>query len=404
MESTLGIACAGYPYFLKKFRKQQKDIYKTRILLKKAIVMKGEDAAKLFYDTEYFQRKGAAPKRLQKTLFGVDGVQGLDGEAHRHRKKLFMEFMGGDSLDKLQELFIKHWKVSIPGWKKAKSIVLFSEAEKILCKAACEWAGVPLPEEDVEKRTRQMDLLIASAAAVGPKHSRGRKAREEAEEWLAKLVTEIRGNRLQISEDSIIYKFSTGQGNFLNARIVAVELLNLIRPVVAISRYIVFAAVALHENPEYRQKLKRDDGKLLQNFVQEVRRFYPFFPFVAAKVRKKFRFKDVTFPKGRRVLLDLYATNHDERIWEKPGVFSPERFNGWKKDPFDFIPQGGGDHHKNHRCAGEWITINITKTALALLLAKMDYTVPKQNVKIDLSKMPALPASGFKIKKIKLIP
>lgn len=57
-------------------------------------------------------------------------------------------------------------------------------------------------------------------------------------------------------------------------------------------------------------------------FVQEVRRFYPFFPFAAAEVKTDFTWKDYTFEKGTLTLLDLYGTNHDTNIWGIPKCFS----------------------------------------------------------------------------------
>lgn len=404
MDSTLGIFLTGYPYFLKKFRKQDSDIYKTRFLLQKAIVLKGQEAAELFYDRDKFRRRGAAPKRLQKTLFGEGGVQGLDDREHRRRKDLFMRFMNPASVNQLQKYFNKHWLNALEQWEDTKSISLFEESKKILCQAACEWTGVPLPKEEVELRTVQLAQLIEAAGGVGSRHQKGRKARKELEAWIGNLIEEIRAHRLQLREDSILYSFSTHKntsGELLDARVVAVEVVNLLRPIVAISRYIVFSALALHENPEYRQKLKDSEGELYRPFVQEVRRYYPFFPFVAAKVRRKFRWRDVKFPKGRLVLLDLYATNHDQKLWRNSGHFYPERFRHWEGSPFSFIPQGGGDHRHNHRCAGEWITIQITKSALVFLVEKMDYKVPQQDLSIDMSRMPAIPESRFKLKRVK---
>ncbi|WP_222707250.1 cytochrome P450 [Pontibacter qinzhouensis] len=52
------------------------------------------------------------------------------------------------------------------------------------------------------------------------------------------------------------------------------------------------------------------------------------------------------------MLLEVYGTHHDPELWENPEEFRPERFRDWKRIPFDFIPQGGGDHHTDHRCAG----------------------------------------------------
>lgn len=406
MDSTFGIFTTGYPYFLKKFRKQDSDIYKTRLLFKKAIVMKGEAAAKIFYNTEKFKRKEAAPKRLQKTLFGEGGVQGLDGKRHRHRKELFMRFMNPDSIQQLEKYFNKHWLLKLKEWEDVRSINLFEETKIILFKAACEWTGVPLKEEEAKARAKQIGLLIESAGAVGVKHYRGRMARGKAEAWIEEMAEEIRANRLQLRDTCAMYVYSMYRdtdGKLLPKKIVGVEILNLLRPIIAISRYITFSALALHNYPEYKQKLQNSNGELYRPFVQEVRRFYPFFPFVAAKVRKKFRWRGVKFPKERLVLLDLYATNHDREIWKDAGEFIPERFYEWKESPFSFIPQGGGDHNLNHRCAGEWVTIQLTQSALVFLVEKMSYKVPKQDLKIKMSNLPALPKNGFRIKKIKRI-
>lgn len=402
MESIFGILTKGYGYFKTKFEKENSNIIQTRLLLKKTIVIKGEEATKLFYDQEKFKRKGATPGRFKKTLFGIGGVQGLDGKAHFNRKEMFMEVMDRDSINELKEYFKIYWELAFQKWQTADTINLFEEVEKILNLAACKWIGVPLPDEEVEKRTRFLSNMINAAGAVGVNHYKGRYGRKKAEQWIEVLVEYIRNKKERDKLDNSIishfcfYKDSNGQ--LLDKKVVAVEILNLIRPIVAIARYIIFSAMALHEHPEYREKLIKDRNGLKRKFVQEVRRVYPFFPFVPAKVKKDFTWQEIHFKKNRRVLLDLYATNHDKKIWRNPEEFYPERFNNWNGSPFNFIPQGGGDHFSNHRCAGEWITISLTQLALDFLVNNMNYTVPRQDLTIDLSHIPAIPKSRFKIK------
>ena len=100
------------------------------------------------------------------------------------------------------------------------------------------------------------------------------------------------------------------------------------------------------------------------------------------------------------MILDLYGTNHDERIWEKPESFWPERFRDRDISPFDLIPQGGGDYQTNHRCPGEWITIELMKVVLHLLTRSITYDVPAQDLRVSLSRIPALPRSRFVITNI----
>ena len=63
------------------------------------------------------------------------------------------------------------------------------------------------------------------------------------------------------------------------------------------------------------------------------------------------------FKEKMLVLLDVYGINHDPKIWNNPNKFWPERFKNRDDNLFDFIPQGGGDPGKGHRCPGEGITI-----------------------------------------------
>jgi fatty-acid peroxygenase len=145
------------------------------------------------------------------------------------------------------------------------------------------------------------------------------------------------------------------------------------------------------------------DEKLLKNFVQGVRRFYPFFPFAPARARKDFTWNGYAFDKGVLTILDLYGTNHHPDLWDQPELFKPDRFDDWNGSPFNFIPQGGGDHHTGHRCAGEWITLEIMKESLDFLANKMSYEVPVQDVSFSFHNMPSLPHSRIVIRNVKAL-
>lgn len=58
-----------------------------------------------------------------------------------------------------------------------------------------------------------------------------------------------------------------------------IELINLLRPIIAISIFITFTALALYEHEDSKEKLGQGNERDLEMFVQEVRRYYPFAPF-----------------------------------------------------------------------------------------------------------------------------
>lgn len=109
------------------------------------------------------------------------------------------------------------------------------------------------------------------------------------------------------------------------------------------------------------------------------------------------------FEKGTLTLLDLYGTNHDTNIWGNPEVFQPSRFENWDGSPFSFIPQGGGDYYLGHRCAGEWVTIEMMKVSLDFLVNQMTYDVPEQDLSYSKVSIPSLPKSKVIINNVQRV-
>jgi len=213
-------------------------------------------------------------------------------------------------------------------------------------------------------------------------------------------IEQIRDHKLKVAEGApahVIARHRGLNGELLQIQVAAVELLNLLRPIVAIAVYIAFIALALRKYPQYAGKVKADKDNEVEHFVQEVRRFYPFFPCV----RDDFEWRGYRFPKGTPVLLDIYGINRDPDLWQRPEMFWPERFNRRPDNPFDFIPQGGGGHATGHRCAGEWITIEIMKVAVTFLTNCMACQVSEQDLSFKLARMPTVPNSGFVISQVK---
>lgn len=99
-------------------------------------------------------------------------------------------------------------------------------------------------------------------------------------------------------------------------------------------------------------------------------------------------------------MLDLFGTNHDDRLWTNPEQFHPDRFIHSDAEHFRLIPQGGGDYWRHHRCAGEWLTVSMMELALKVLTQKMQYDVAAQNLFLPHNKMPTIPESGFVISHI----
>lgn len=398
LDSTIALLREGYLFINNRMDKYNTDIFVTHLLGQEVICMVGEEAAKVFYDSDRFQRNGAAPKRVQETLLGVQAIQTMDDQAHLHRKLLFMSLMTPPHQHRLAELAKEQWLKSVDEWKGNKEVVLFEAAKQNLCRIACHWAGVPLKEDEVKERADEFSAMVDAFGAIGPRHWKGRIARNSTEAWIKGVIEDIREGKQKADTDSALHAMAFHKqldGSQLDSQMAAVELINVLRPIVAIATFITFSALALHEHQELKEQLRVGSSQDLERFSQEVRRFYPFGPFVGARVRKNFIWNQCEFKEGTLVFLDMYGTNHDERIWNSPNEFMPERFRDWNGSLYNFIPQGGGDPATGHRCPGEGITVEIMKASLDFLVNQIEYDVPDQELTYSLVKMPTLPESGF---------
>jgi len=274
--------------------------------------------------------------------------------------------------------------------------VLFEESARVIAAAVCRWAGIPLDDDEVPAVARDLQALVDGFASGGPRHWRARRSRGRREAWLARLVEEVRAGTATVPDGSavdVVARHRDADGELLDPRLAAVELLNIIRPTTAISWFMAFSGHALIRWPGNRKRLADDDAEFAEAFAHEVRRFYPFAPFIGGRAPREIEFDGVRIPENSMVLLDLYGQNHDADLWGDPYAFRPERFLDREIGAFELVPQGGGDPRTNHRCPGEQVTVAVL-SALAVRLARLQADVPEQDLSISLRRIPAKPASG----------
>ncbi len=403
-DSSVPLLADGYTFMAKRRRRLGSDTFATRLMLCKATCIVGEDAAEFFYGGDRVTRKGAMPPTAMRLLQDKGSVQQLDGLAHRHRKQMFMSLMTPTSIQKLVDAMVAQWRSRIRRWESVDEVVLHHEVQGVLCRAVCAWAGIPLSERSAQKRTREFSGMVEGAGSVGPRMVWGMILRARNLRWAEGVISKIRSGHPRVPAGSPAHAIAWHQdldGELLDTKIAAIELVNLLRPTVAVDRFVTFAAVALHEHPECRDQILSGDDEALERFVQEVRRYYPFFPFMGGRAMAELSWRGHHLPKGAWVILDAYGTNRDPRIWADPDAFHPERFREWDGSAFNFIPQGGGDFETGHRCPGEWATIELMKGAVRQLTTAMEYQVPLQDLSINLSRMPAIPKSRFVITNVR---
>ncbi|MDN6195343.1 MAG: cytochrome P450, partial [Atopostipes suicloacalis] len=375
-------------------------VAKAKFLTEEIITVYGREAAKKFYDPTKFKREGAMPAPVLKTLFGEDGVQTLDGEAHHHRKNYFMDLMTPERMDDYRELLEEKLKEKLEA--QHGKFELFDLANIVLFETIAEWSGINLDQlsDDKVKDFAKNQISMISGAVTSPTdHLKGISDRNESEEWAQGLIKEARENPVPGKENRALYTFAQAtdlDGELLPVEVAAVELLNIIRPTVALTVWMALMGEALFNKEGIYDELKEDFERLQDPFIQEMRRYYPFFPMLPAIAIDDVEIDGYHIPKDSWTVLDLYGTNHDERVIEKPEEFNIRRYLGRAKDlsyeeEYEMIAQGGGKFREMHRCAGEWITLHSLRVFSDFLVNKYDFTKVEQDWTIPMNQFPTYP-------------
>ncbi|NEK87827.1 cytochrome P450 [Blastococcus saxobsidens] len=397
LENGLKLLAKGYAWLPDERRRTGRRVVGVRLGGLPAVGIEGPEAARFLYDEEHVRRSQAIPEPVQGTLFGKGAVHTLDGEMHRVRKAMFIALlMREEGIASLTRQATVAWDAAVPSWTRRSEIVLIEEAAQVLAGAVTRWVGIPVRDDEVPGLARDLTAMVDGFATGGPRHLRARRARRRRERWLTELVHDVRSGVTKVAEGSAVDVVSghrDADGTQLSSRVAAVELLNIIRPTTAVAWFLAFSGHALIRWPQYRERLAAGDPAFAEAWAHEVRRFYPFAPFIGGRAPQQLEFDGEKISRNSMVLLDLYGQNHDPALWDTPYAFRPERFLDREIGEFELVPQGGGNPRTGHRCPGEQITVALL-SALAVRLARLDWDAPEQDLTIALHRIPAKPRSG----------
>jgi fatty-acid peroxygenase len=384
------------------------DAVPVRLLGRPALLVRGPQGVRFFTDTSALRRQDATPAVIAHPLFGVGAVHGLDDQAHLRRKEYFVRTLEADPVAELVRDVARCWRETGRRWTPQTTIEVEEQAVRLIGDAVTRWAGLRRPASEVEQVSRDLATIVDGFAVPGPAYLRARAARRRTDRWASQVVAAARDGMPPAPAGSAlarVARWTDCDGEPLPVHTAAVELQNVLRPTVAVSRFVAFAALALAQHASWRERLRDeaiggpDDvpGPHATAFAQEVRRLTPFVPLLAATARHDLEFAGVPVPDGSLVLLDVVGTLRDPRWWRQPLVFDPDRFLGGQViEPDAMVPQGGGLVDAGHRCPGEDTATGII-AASAAYLARRTWHLPPQNLRVDPRRMPTRPRSGVRI-------
>lgn len=392
-DATLALLREGYEFIGRRCSRLGSDGFHTRLMLRDALCLRGAEAAELIYGAAGLTRQGAMPFWVLRLLQDRGSVQQLEGMAHLRRKALFVELLVEQpAAEDLSGRLAALWEAQAA--RRPARFDVLRDTSRMLAQAACGWAGLPAAYAQSSRVADSLFRMSDRTGGFGPGTWAALIARSRLERRLAAEVRDIRlhGDIGAATPLARLARLRDAEGQPLADEVVAVELLNLLRPIVAVGRYIAFAALALHDHPAWRQRIAAGEDDIVLPFCEEVRRLAPFFPFTAAIATRDIRFGGGTIAAGQWVIVDLYGTCRDAAAFPDPLAFRPDRDPAAGQEAR--VPQGGGELRTGHRCPGESVTLALMVQAVRLLTRRLDFRLPPQDLRVSPRRIPARPASG----------
>lgn len=383
-----------------------------RLLGDEAILVRGSEGVAAFYDERQVARHGAMPAIVQETLFGHGSVHSLDGEEHRHRKATFVEVAyQQEQVDRIEPLLEAEWRRELAHWLAGGRRSAYDAAVGAFGRASMRWAGLPGTADARTRWARRLARIVDGfGVPYSPEYLAAAADRVWSDRHARRLVDAVRSGRLEASPGTALHTWAWHEdrrGALLPARLAGIELQNSIRPMVAVARFVAFAAKELHDRPRWRARIAAETaergsfvgGALATAFAQEIRRTAPFVPMLPGRAIAPIELDGQRVPAGGRIVLDILGTDVDERSWRDPHSFDPERFLGVDdaESLAAFIPHGGADVATGHRCPGERLAVSGLASAVAAL-SEPQLAILGQGLRVDRRRLPTKPASGGRVR------
>lgn len=351
---------------------------------------------------------------ILKYMVGSNSVALLDGEPHRHQRKLLAPSFHGDKMRAYGNAIREITKQVIKNWQDGKPFNIHNAMQEITMRvilrvvfgfdeeqrleelrqvltALLELAGHPLISAALLFSFWQRDL-----GAWSP-WNRLLRLLEKADDLIYSHIREIRASQNQNRNDilSLLMTARYDDGQAMSDIELRDELMTMLLAGHETSTSaLVWAFYWVARLPMVRQKLlyeleiganvepsaRASDSIALLPYLtavcQEALRIYPVATSTFSRVVKSpLEIMGYQLPVNTLIVPSIYLAHHREETYANPKQFIPERFLERQFSPYEYLPFGGG----NRRCLGMSFAMYEMKIVLATVLSQYQMSSVNQD-------------------------
>jgi retinoid hydroxylase len=398
-------------------------VFKTRILGRPTAIIVGPDAAAQFIDQTKIQRSGAMLPHVQ-TLFGGNALPALDGDQHRERKAFVMAAFTREALAAYLPEMQRQVGAALARWAAEPEVRWLDEFKRLALEVICTTILGLSPGPGLDALAREYEIFGKgfSALPIGLPGTTYTKARRALDRILAVYAANVKEHLAALGCGvegpwGTLESRSPRDGRAISVDEAKRELHHIVVAGLIVWAWFVTAVVELDRNPAVRDRLRAEVATLpagrltpgafaaapyLSQVAMEIRRISPVVHVFFGKARETFTFAGHEIPRGWMVLFGIRSSHLRPEVYADPEKFDPQRFaaprNEQARHPHAFVPNGAGDPHTGHKCAGyEYAPLLLQVFLVELLRSGATWSfTPGQDLSLDYSRIPPAPRDGLR--------
>ena len=305
--------------------------------------------------------KGEQFQRILRPLTG-DGILNSEGEAWRRNRRLIQPAFNPDRISVYAEMMTDQTARTLDGWADGETVTIHEEMMELTLRIVAEALfGVDIDRyvDEIEgamnsflPATASLSNLLLPEAVPLPSRRKMARARETLDAVVDDIIAE---KRREPGEDDVISMLLDAQSDGAplddeQIRDEAITLLTAGHETTAVSLTYTTYLLAQHSNIEEKLVAELDDVlggdrptiadlddlSYTERVVEESMRLFPPVPSIVREAKAGDRIGGYDIPAGSRIFLSQWVVHRDDRWYDDPLAFRPER---WTDEMRDSLPQ-----------------------------------------------------------------
>lgn len=335
-----------------------------------------EDIKQVLIEEKHNNEKGDQAKLMRVAL--GDGLLTTEGEEWRKKKAIIQKVFHHQSIANYSPLIESVTFNHIKNWKNQSVLDISEEIMALSFKVSSEifFGGI---SDDAGKKIRNAFYLIGKILAKkfsspiklpfsfpSSDHLILKEQVAILDEFIFKLIKSER-KKANSKNESFLGRLISSSENLSDRQIRDEVVTFMGAGYETTATFITWAIYSLLKHPEQLDIFKNSPMHSIErkNILQETLRLYPSFPINVRQNITPIQLAGSTLKAKTNLLISPYITHRDQKLWERPEEFYPERFNSLSSDVVrsQFIPFLIGPK----KCIGEQLAYEEAEIILDVL-------------------------------------